>query len=261
MASPTLAVAFKDLQADVGFYLGYGRGPDFKQREWDEKKKATIARCVKGGMRKFYFCGHKWSFLKPVAELTLSSGENTLILPDDFGGVESYIVVTQATGICWQPVQYGSIAQVQEQEARLPNSTGRPIICALEPTKTTMHGQNPRSQLHFWPTADQDYTLKAQYYIVPDYLTGEKPYAYGGPDHAETLLEACLAVAEKIGDNTAEVHAAEFATLLNQSKEIDARMKPKNIGYNLDHSDRDTGVRGMMERYQDQRVTFEGVQY
>lgn len=261
MAISTLAVAFDGLQADVGFFLGYGRGAKYKQRAWTQKQLDNIERSIKGGMRKFYYSGHRWSFMSPVADLTLASGANTVVLPEDFGGMDPQIVIATPQGTAYTCLNIGPVTTILEQEARWPNTTGRPKAVALETLKGTAQSRAEQSQLHFWPTADSDYGLKVQYYLLADYLTGTKPYAYGGPEHAETLLEACLSVAEKVIDNTAEVHAAEFAVQLKTSIDLDANRKPKNLGYNLDRSDLDATGRGWIERYTDAKVTFEGVQY
>jgi hypothetical protein len=239
MSESTLAAQFKDLQGDLGFFLGYSRGVLFGEATWDSRQQNAIERCTKGGLRNFYHCGFDWSFLKPVANIILANATNTVQLPDDFGGVEAQTTVRAADGTTtnWWNVDFTRIGLLYNLNAAYPTTTGRPQTCCVEPLKGTAPNQGQRFQLRVWPITDQQYTLQLQYYINPDYLTGAFPYAYGGAEHAETILESCLAVAEKLLDDNASVHAEEFQRRLAISQEMDRRSKPHNLGYNGDRSD------------------------
>lgn len=244
----TLAAAHQDLMQDVGFFLGWGRGAAANDVVWTTQQQQAIDRCVKGGLRNFYHCGYNWSFLRPVVILGVEEAAQTLPLPDDFGGVEGQITVGLTTGIQWWPVDFGGIGRVYQKYAELPTTTGRPIYCCIEPIKGTTATAGQRFQLRFWPIADDDYQLKFQYYVNPDYLSGAFPYAYGGAQHAETLLESCLALAEKILDNEATLHSMLFKEHLAMSQQMDRRNKPQHLGYNGDWSDQ-----------KDQRWGFRGL--
>jgi hypothetical protein len=233
MPEPTLNAQFTDLKEDVGFFLGWGR----TESAWDTDQTDSVERCVKGGLRKFYYCGHDWSFLKPVVTLTLESGAETVALPEDCGGVDGKVVVSTDGSSQWCPVDFGPIGRVYQAYASQPSTTGKPLYGCQEPLKGTGPVEANRFQLRFWPIADQAYTLKFQSFINPEYLSGAQPYAYGGPQHAETLLEACLSVAEKILDDQATLHDREFKERLAVSIDIDRRQKPQVIGYNRDLSD------------------------
>lgn len=235
----SLSAQFKDLKADVGFFIGFGRGADFGETAFTALQLNSLDRCIKGGMRNFYHCGYPWSFLKPVIQCTLLSGKATMVLPEDYQSTEGSLTVSDAgsAGTAWGDLPLMPVGTVYQAIARQPQTTGRPQICCEEPIKGTAADKGQRFQFHFWPTADQDYTLQFQYYLSPDYLSGAFPYCYGGPQHAETLLESCLAVAEKLLDDAATVHALEFEKRLAASQQIDARNKPRKIGYNGDRSD------------------------
>ena len=110
-------------------------------------------------------------------------------------------------------------------------------MVAAEPLKGTYPQSSQRYQLRFWPISDASYNIKFAYYINPDFLTGALPFAYGGPEHAETLLESCLSVAEKLLDDRMDVHEKEFMKRLEVSKDMDRRKKPQVLGYNADRSD------------------------
>lgn len=255
----TLAAAYADLTGDVGHFLGYGRGSDNGDTAWTTAQAADVARAVKGGMRKFYFCDYDWSFLRPMATLTLVDGTVTVTLPDDFGGIEGKVIVSSSGDSIGYTLDVGGIGAVYHAATLDPDAVGQPELMCVEPLKGTTHLAGQRSQLRFFPTPDQDYTIQATYYLNPNYLTGSLPYAYGGPQHAETLLEACLSVAELIKDDTVGIHAFEFDKRLQISKDIDRRNKPQHMGYNLDRSDCRQGMtRGSV--YQPV-VTFNGVEY
>lgn len=263
MAESTLTAAYKDLTGQVGFHLGYGRGADNSETTWDTNQQRTIDQLVRGGLRKFYYCGHDWSFLHPVATFTLASGTKTFPLPEDFGGVEGQATVTlpSGTSASWWCLDIGGIGDVLRAEAQASSTTGTPQCMCVEPIKGT-GAQGQRSQLHYWPTTDQSYTLKVQYYVNPDYLSGQQPYAYGGPEHAETLLAACKATGEiDLDDQRDGPQFQEFTRLLEISKTVDARKKPQTVGYNRDHSDYRYGEGWPKRRIFEDRVTFNGVAY
>jgi hypothetical protein len=263
MAEPTLAAAYADLLGDVGFFLGFGRGTAFNDPDWTAQQKATIDRCVKGGLRKVYHCGHDWSFLRPVVTLQVDSGKNTVALPDDCGGVEGEVTVSATSTIVWYPVQFTGVGRVYQQQAQCPTTTGRPQLCCVEPALRPTAGQGQRFQLRLWPTADAAYTLKFQYYLNPEYLSGAFPYLYGGAQHAETFLAAAKATAELDLDDIADgPQQAEFLRLLEVSKDIDRRNKPQVFGYNRDLSDHRARNRwGWPGQHGDALITVNGVQY
>lgn len=256
---PSLAIAFAELTGSIGFDLGFGRGADNDDTTWAPEQQAIVTAATKGGMREFYFCGYDWSFLHPVATLTLLSGESTVNLPADFGGPEGKLVVSLAGGARVCVMDFGQVGRVLVQQVAQPDTTGVPQVVCEEPIKTTSKLKGQRHRLRVWPVADQDYTLTFAYYINPNYLSGQFPYAYGGPQHAETLLAACLAYNEQVLDNVKDgPHKARFEERLVKSRAIDARQKPQHLGYNRDHSDGRDVFWDSRHRWPEV-VTFDGV--
>lgn len=257
----TLEAQYRDLAGGVGNFLGYGRGSDNDEEDWDSRKQSAIDHCVKGGLRKVYYCGHDWSFLRPVATLTLDTGEQTVALPADFGGVEGKISVSTTSGTNWTPLDVTGIGTILNQYAAMPDSTGTPLLCCEETPKRPTHERGSRSQLRFFPIADQDYTVKFQYYINPDFISGNMPYVYGGPQHSETFLAACKATSEIDFDDMQQgPQFMEFMRVLEISKDIDRRNKPQLFGYNGDRSDQlHTPMRHPWRGIS--TVTFNGVAY
>lgn len=265
---PTLNAQYNDLVGDVGAFLGYGRGAAFSTSTltlptWDGYQQQNIDRCVKGGMRRFYFCGYDWSFLKPMTNLAINANSYTMPLPDDYGGFEGEACISAPVGYTWWQFKITGVGEVHAEINRWPTRTGRPLMGCVEPLKGTGPTQSNRFQLRIFPLPDQQYTLQFQYYINPDYLTGAFPYAYGGPPHAETLLAACKAVAElELDDLKDGPQNQSFDELMEMSKKLDRRNKAQWIGYNRDHSDlRNRHWRGPNRQWNDTAITIQGQVY
>ena len=248
MSEPTLSLAKDDLESLIGDFLGYGFGAKFGDVAWDTTQQRVITEVRHSGERQFYEppaipelkvpAGYKWSFLQPVAALTLHQNTALLPMPDDFGGFEGEITISIPTGVAWWPVKLGSIGDVYQQTAKYPTTTGRPWLACLEALKGTGPFTGSRSQLHVWPIPDQEYRIQFRYYLCPDAMTDANPYCYGGTVHADTIKASCLAVAEVERDDMVGVRDQRWKERLATSVAIDKRMKPQTHGYNGDRSDR-----------------------
>lgn len=256
MPESSLNIAFIELQGEVGYYLGYGRGADNGDSAWDSEQSKQITSSLKGGMRRFYYPGWTWSFRKPFANLTLSEGNSEVELPDDYNGLCAPVSIVFTGGTQNPTLLVYAPSQIHAGRNRAPDQTGMPQFVAVEAIKGTDVSRSNRMKLVVWPTADQDYTLQIQYAIHPNYLTGSQPYAYGGPAHAQTLLAACRADAEvnidKIKDGPL---MADFEKLLAISREIDCDNEAHTLGVLQDPSD----SRNRSSRYRgDLNVTYNG---
>lgn len=262
---PSLNIAYNALAGEVGYFLGWGRGAALGDILWTSNQQKAIDSFVSSGMRRFYYpeapqgMTINWSFLKPTATFTLVVGANVFQLPDDFGGIEGQVTILGPNDTTWFPIEICNEGQIRVNFSAFPVITGRPLKAAVQPIKGTAASQSQRFQFFYFPTADTAYTIQFQYYINPDYLSGAFPYAYGGPPHAETLIEACLAAAEEKGDDRSEVHAAAFQRRLVASAMYDNKMKAQNLGYNGDNSDC-LGYWWRRNHYDDQ-ILFNGQLY
>ncbi len=236
----TLSLTFDDLIGEVGLFLGYGRSSS----AWTTTQTDAIRSCVRSGLRKFYFpepvegsqSSYEWSFLKPEASFTLTAGHQTVTLPDDFGGFEGQLTLGTANGQ-WCPIDLTGEGQVRQAYAQVQQqATGRPVLAAERPLKTENPRRGQRAELWVYPIADQDYTIDCVYKILPDAITADRPYPYGGMAHAETILESCLAVAEQRLDDAMTTHTLEFQKRLLASISQDRNRKPQLMGYNGDRS-------------------------
>jgi hypothetical protein len=269
MSEPSLNTAYNELQAEVGFFLGFGRGPNYGDIAWTAQQQQAIDSCVKSGLRAFYYPPiaegqaepYAWSFMRPTATMTLYVNTNTILLPDDFGGFEGRITILGVQNQTWWPLDLVNEGIVRAKYSEFPEMISRPLLASLQPLKGTGAQQAQRFQLFIFPTADQTYTIQFQYYVNPDYLSGALPFAYGGPQHAETILESCLAIAESRLDDMDGVHAERFAARLPASIAMDKRSKEQHLGYNSDDSDNRDLVRRRMWNHYDDTILINGQQY
>lgn len=268
----TLAYKLSDLEAAVGFNLGYGRGANFSEPAWSTRQQNTITEDIKVGLAQFYWppplegrwASYDWSFLRPAVTLTLpsASADTPLPLPDDFGGIEGQVSVMQSNGNVPWPLPVVNPGVVREEFAKLPTRTGRPLFCAVEPLKGTSAGAGQRWQLLVYPIPDGDYTLCFTYYVAPNFLTAANPYVYGGVAHSLTVSESCLYATEVRRDNLYDgPHRALFFERLEASINQDRKLKPQALGYNGDRSDAQSFDNGLRRWWWNNPVSVNGVVY
>ena len=235
MAESTLSTQFSDFRSLVGHYLGYQRD----STAWTTDQADDINAVLKSGQRLVYNCGYDWSWLKPVATLTLASAEVTVRLPDDFAAVDGNLQVSDGAGTYFRAMAAGPLAPIYQAAAREPDRTGQPLFACVEPVKGTSLHAGQRWQLRFFPTADADYTVVLAYRVNVDAIAVDSPFPYGGAQHAELFLQACKAVAERDIDDIPPgtpqaVHQNSFDRMLEQAKQLDRRTKPHTVGRNRD---------------------------
>lgn len=237
----TLALANDDLVVEVAAYLGWGR----TSSAWDADQLATLASLVRSGLRAFYFPppippmtqGWEWSFLRPTVMITLLSGAESTVFPDDFGGLDGDLAFSGTDSALPVEMPDTGAGSIYQKRALYPTTTGRPQMSAIVPKKKTTDVRGQRFELIYWPKPDRDYHIILPYFIVPDALTAAHPYHYGGAAHAETILESCLAQAELKLDDARAIHQQAFLERLAASIAVDRRFKPANLGQNVDRSD------------------------
>jgi len=102
VAESSLALGLPDFEAAVGHLVGYGA----TVANFTATQDAHVQRLIKRGLRNFYYHArmpdvahdHEWSFLKPVAQLTLNAPYSTGTITYDHTGGTSERLVTLATG-------------------------------------------------------------------------------------------------------------------------------------------------------------------
>lgn len=255
---PTLSLKNTDLQGEVGHFLGWGRGTDNGEEAWTAAKERDITQIVNSGLRRFYSQPqpdpngpiHNWSFLSPVGSVSLADGAQEVTLPDDFGGIEGTVTMSQDGTNGFQPIKVGNPEELRQLYAAHDGASGRPTVCAIQVVPGTGPNTGTRYKLAVYPQSDGGYTLRFAYYLNPNALTAANPYPLGGMQHAETIKAACRAAAELYLDNEVGPEEANYRRALSASVAADSRLKPQFLGYNGDRSDGHAGYgRGTMPWY------------
>ena len=140
-----------------------------------------------------------------------------------------------------------------------PDQTGFPMAAAMSWRKGTATDRGQRCDLLVFPAADGAYTLRFKYTLLPNALTDDRPYVYGGAQHANTFKAACIAAAEVGQDEVMGVRYEIFRQRLAMSISIDRKFKPVVHGYNGDDSD--GFVRRQGDRVGFPAATYEGTAY
>ncbi len=225
MAESPLTLKVTDLQGEAGYVMGWGRGPDNGDEEWDARK-----------LRDILHTPLVIPLLRPSADIAFDSGTRSSSLPDDFGGFEGEIAVSLTGSGAYMPIKLTNEGMIDANYTMFPTTTGRPLMAAERVLKGTTANKSSRSELFVWPQADQDYTLRVAYYILPNYLTSANPYPYGGAAHAETFKAAVRAAAEMILDGDPGPEMQNYMARLAASIAYDRRHQPKTLGQNIDRS-------------------------
>ncbi len=267
----TLALTVNELEGRIGAFLGFGRGAANGDPAWTARGQALVDSSRRSGLRAFYTAsagqedgsqGYQWSFLRPLVSLPFVLGTSTVMLPEDYHGLEGRLTVTSPNSQVFRPVPVVGIGLIQEQYSKLPNFTGWPQMAAIQPLKNNSAIKGQRFQLYLFPLADQAYTLQFTYWINCNDIDTQRPYPYGGAQHSETIIAACLASAEQEQDDMAGVMTNRFQSMLAGSINVDRRNKPQLTGYCGDRSDHPQvyGDR-LRDVYENDAVTYAGVSY
>jgi hypothetical protein len=252
MSESTLSLTYDTIKVSVAQFLGYGR----TSGNWTAEQSSVLDEIIQRGIRQFYFPknGHVWSFLKPTTSLTMTSSNYNYDMPDDFGGLASEM--SYSPDITANSITIVPETKILSMRQKFNAITGKPYMCAIRQLTTYPNAtEGSRYEVIFYPTPDSAYTVYYQYHILMNKLvTSTNPNFYGGMAHSETILESCLAVAEKDINDTLGIHNTTFNEMLVSSTELDLRrFSPIKLGYNSDKSD------CIQEDYRDNAITINGV--
>lgn len=245
MSESTLAAGYDSLRSLIGYKLGYGR----TSAAWTSANIADIAQCLLSALRSFYWPtnGYEFTFLKPVKQFSSATGVRQYDCPDDFAGMDGDIQWVTDSAPSW------SIKRVEHEHLRrkrqgLTISTGRPECFALVPL-APKGANSSRWQFEFDRAFDATYVLQYQYDVIPDQLiTGQMPY--GGAQHTETIIAACLAAAEWQIDSQLGLEHEKFQQRLAASIAADSRLRPTRMGpYGQDGAELCAAPRGHTDLY------------
>lgn len=259
------------MRAVGGHYLGFGTSLNPDDYTPEQKYQADEV-AIQGGLRKFYspeplgkMPPVQWSFLRPTASLNLVASVGDYSLPEEFGGLIGTVTVLTTNGV------YGSLRTVNEGIIRAlrstnQNVTGIPKQVAVR-AKPMSPGFPQGWELLVFPMPQTTYTIQFKMLVNWRRLSKENPYPYGGEQHSQTILCACLSEAEqKVQDIPAGPQQAEYLKRLAASIAVDAQAgRGEHLGYSGDPSTPECyrlrgGGRGFI--WTDSTYgTYEGVRY
>ncbi len=181
------------------------------------------------------------------AEFTLKH-DGDYDLPDDYGGMEGELVIESEN---YKPnivlVGEGRIRSLRQMRPQnnITSGTSTPYYAAIRPLTHSVTTTGQRFEIMFYPLPNAVYTLSFVMRVLPQMLVDTTiEYPYGGTMHAETLLAACLSVAEeqengnrRDGDKTYDKNDL-FKERLAASIGLDRQVvRIDYYGYNRDNSD------------------------
>lgn len=236
----TLELTYADLMNAVGDFLGFGR-------DYTLYSATDVAICeenIQSGLRDFYYFRdfvdgvmfQGWSFVNfnPTSTLTLVSGTRTYTLPSNFSSIDG--TFTWGDGINKLPILIVGDQNILDMYNAM-DASGDPLYASIETSGSTGTALQTNT-VTFYPEPNAAGALNYRYFINPLQVTSSATYPLGGPQHAETLKEACIAAAERNRDDEVGMHNARFQQLLMQSARFDMRAAtPEYLGRNIDRSD------------------------
>jgi hypothetical protein len=186
--------SYQWLLREVGVALGYSHD----RSTWDHEQEGKVDSFVQRGVMQFYFpppvsdgsAPHQWSFLAPLASLSLTSGTSLYDLPDDYSSPLGDFTFQSGENLLRVPLV--PEAQIRHLNATAPLS-GPPKFAAIR--SKVLRGSETKHEALFYPTPAQAYTLDFRYTLIPPALSEANPWPLGGKQFAEAVLETCVGVA------------------------------------------------------------------
>jgi hypothetical protein len=213
----------------LGRFLGYGSDPS----DWSATEITEVADHIASGLRRFYGT-YQWSFLSPSYSFATVASQADYDLPYNFLDPLDRLTLSTSNGAPWTVpfVPHATIRHYRQMD----NSVGQPRMAAIIPT-TSDGTTGTRYTLTLYPTPEAVVTASFRMSLQADTIDADHPYPLGGTQHAETILECCLAAAESTMDDTQAVHDTRAKELLAQSVRMDRSLTPVfTLGYNGDNS-------------------------
>jgi len=110
-------------------------------------------------------------------------------------------------------------ASLRQLEQTAPKSD-LPRYAAVRPKRSEGDGVQ-RWEVLFYPTPNDNRTLHYRYAVAPPPISADRKWPYGGKQHAETILQSCLAVAEEREAKAQGPATARFMERLAASIQLD----------------------------------------
>ena len=217
------------LLREVGGFLGLG----FDRNTWTADQEGRINSIVQSGYQQFCFppplmrvnaqtsgdvsevrkdeirkSPHVWSFMSPMSSLWVMADEDVYALPANMASMMGEFTAGDIRVPIVPEVHLRALI------SHTPAS-GNPQYCAVRP-------KSPRGwEVLFYPKPSRQIELAYRYTISPDPLGDENSYPVCGNEHAETLLQSCLSIAEERDGKQTGASSQKYMERLNASIHID----------------------------------------
>ncbi|MEM9354587.1 MAG: hypothetical protein AAGB04_00095 [Pseudomonadota bacterium] len=238
----SLQVDYDQIRRYVARFIGAGRSSS----NWSAEHQQDIDDALASGLRAFYWptladgTRYTWSFLQADGKVLIPANQDAAELPPDFSGLTQAFVAGQRLSL----VAEERLRTIADAESKV----GDPLYCAVRSADAkSAVGDRSSDVLIVFPTPEKATQVTFRYATEPEKLSSENPFPLGGVLHGETILEACLAAAEKILNPEAgeALHAKKFAECLAASVDSDRQRSGDSIEetvWPLDGIDGSTGT-------------------
>ena len=225
-----LIYSLPELRNEISFFIGHGRDYD----TLDSTQKRDVDLSIDTGLLWFYTCfgsqkgRHVWSFLIKEWKTDIVADQREVYLPDDFSSLAGKITFDyQSENAALGIVSEGALRSLYSKS----HKTGTPLYAAIR-GRTPSEGNRSRYEMLLYPVPDSGDTLRVRYQVEPEGLSDDNPDPLGGSLHTVTVLEACLAAAEKRMDpeSSPGVHMQLYTQALDSSVDADRALISANEG-------------------------------
>lgn len=227
---------YRDLQETVCKHVGWGR--DLTKLSDDEL--ADVKDAVKRGYKQFLepsckkYPGHRWSFLSPQLDLSLSKGEAEYLLEFGQGSIIGNLFFKEAG---FPPI----VCDVGESRIHnyrgISDVSGPPRMATVKTVKTI--DSKLEKHLLVYPKPDRDYDVFFKYYFFAPVLSEATDEVFGSEYYGEEIIESCLAVADRDINDRNDIHQEQYEKMLEDAIYRDLQSMPQHLGFAGD-----TGVYG-----------------
>lgn len=229
MAESSLSVSKTELDIFIADFLGYGR----TSTSWSTDQQARIDQARDEGLSRFYNA-RNWNFLSPATTLTLTVGDYTYDLEDDFGSMATNF--NYPADESYSPLTQRNSQWIREQIA-MSDTNGIPAFFAVEP-KTQTGSTGTRWQVLLYPPPQTAWVMPYRYNILRNALTSTYPYPAGGAAMRTAISGSCLAYADAFwNDNVGGWEQRYQAELLPAAIRADGLTHAHSLGGMEENSD------------------------
>lgn len=255
----------------VGLHIGAGPNPS----SWSHAEQQKIAESIRRGRRRVYNpplirderYPHDWSFLRPVAIITTNPSQWEYELPADFAQMYGSLTHSTDGSTLYPAIKFVGELQIRQLIQR-EETSARPERAAIR-VKKHNDAIGTRWELLLWPIPDQVYELTYRYRINPDTQGAntlpamENEFALHGSDRFwEVYLEAALFSADELMEKQRSVHEGRFLRAIETAVGQDRLThSPDYMGYNSDPSSERDFYRGDIHDWDENIVTYNGVEW